>query len=246
MTNNQIQYQRNLETERANRAQEALGRDTMLEAARHNKVSENETGRHNRATEVETSRHNVKDENLRSAQNATLNAHYNRADDIAASGLAETIKNNATLRQQGATKLAQDLQIARERNETQIKSATISQTGSWVRTAVDVLTKWLATNPSGLGTSIVVNAPSTATSSGGSVSTRGGGSGSISKRGQGIQSGTDDKGRDYGGFPGPLQQTTPGSHVYGGTASATAGGKTTTSTSTPRRSAVDDMWSRHS
>lgn len=66
MTANQINYWKNVETERANRALEDHNARSLRETGRHNLVSENqnwanlaELGRHNRSVEAETGRHNL-------------------------------------------------------------------------------------------------------------------------------------------------------------------------------------------
>lgn len=101
MTNNQVQYQRNLETERANRAQEAL-RDREIEATKaHYERSDRETERANFAREGEAVRHNVQDELLRGEQIA-VQREFNTGQlqlrgselDTRRSELAETIRKN--------------------------------------------------------------------------------------------------------------------------------------------------------
>lgn len=94
MTNNQIQYQRNLETERANRAMEGLRRRELSETNRHNFQTESlgrsqlaetirnntnmaniswynaaENARSNKAREQEMTRHNTATENITSYYN---------------------------------------------------------------------------------------------------------------------------------------------------------------------------------
>lgn len=106
MTNNQLTYQRNLETERANRAAEEHNRRSLAESVRHNQASEGiswnslaESIRHNKSSEhislrnlmlgydqlSETRRHNQAGENISLKQLAESQRHnyaseFNGAD----------------------------------------------------------------------------------------------------------------------------------------------------------------------
>lgn len=107
MTNNQIQYQRNLETERTNRANESLRRRELSEANRHNYQTEGlgrsqlaetirnntnmanigwynaaENARSNKARELEMTRHNTATENITSYYNKGQLVNANVANEI--------------------------------------------------------------------------------------------------------------------------------------------------------------------
>ena len=60
------------ETERSNKANEALRGRTLDETARHNRTSETETARHNRTSETETARHNRTSETLQGKRIAKM------------------------------------------------------------------------------------------------------------------------------------------------------------------------------
>lgn len=68
MTNNQINYQRQVEDARHNVASEnETSRHNVVtegETQRHDVVTESETNRHNVSTEMETSRHNIQEEGI--------------------------------------------------------------------------------------------------------------------------------------------------------------------------------------
>lgn len=94
MTRNQIEYWRNVEIERSNRANEK-------ETNRSNVAREAETNRHNVVTEKEVNRHNLMTELLTSQANAELAKHYERQDSLGAQNLelqtnqlAETVRSN--------------------------------------------------------------------------------------------------------------------------------------------------------
>lgn len=101
MTNNQVQYQRNLETERANMAQEELKRMENAATQAHYERMDRETQRANFAREGEAVRHNVQDELLRGEQIA-VNRDFNTGQlalrnlelQARQSELAETIRRN--------------------------------------------------------------------------------------------------------------------------------------------------------
>nr|AVD54045.1 ORF1 [Macaque picobirnavirus 12] len=133
MTNNQIQYQRNLETERTNRANELLRRRELSENARHNYQTEGlgrsqlaetirnntnmaniswynaaENARSNKAREQEMARHNTATENITS--------YYNKGQLVNAQVANEVLRrrnevqaafNAGTLRN-AANRLAED------------------------------------------------------------------------------------------------------------------------------------------
>lgn len=107
MTNNQIQYQRNLETERTNRANEilrwreasetsrhnfqteSLGRSQLAETIRNNTNMANigwynaaENARSNKAREQEMSRHNMATENITSYYNKGQLVNARVANDV--------------------------------------------------------------------------------------------------------------------------------------------------------------------
>lgn len=81
MTSNQINYQRNVEQARTNRANEGLRGAELAETNRHNVVGENETHRHN-----------VADEGIRTQSNYITAGHYSNQDAIAASRLAQDLQ----------------------------------------------------------------------------------------------------------------------------------------------------------
>lgn len=125
MTRNQILYRQNVETERSNRAGEALtaARDaetkrshlaTEFETNRSNVAREQETLRSNLARELETNRHNISDEAL-TAQRNKIQASYNAGylGELNRSNLArelETTRHNLE---------AEDLQSAQQKVELQ-------------------------------------------------------------------------------------------------------------------------------
>lgn len=122
MTRNQILYQQNVETKRANvaretetnrsnvvneRENERSHRAVEAETARHNQAYEQETQRSNLAKELENNRHNVTTETLQYQAN-TEQARSNRANE-ALKHEANVVANNSSIRSADA----------------QIKSATI-------------------------------------------------------------------------------------------------------------------------
>lgn len=107
MTANQIAYQRVLEeirankaredeTRRANLALEALRRQELEEAQRHNLVAEQETNRSNLARELENNRHNAATEKL------TLSNIY-ATKEVAYAKLAEERRHNVASEIETAT-----------------------------------------------------------------------------------------------------------------------------------------------
>lgn len=78
MTKNQIEYQKHLETKRANQASESLRLDELKETGRHNLASELELNRSNVAREIETSRHNVTTERENQRHNIEYEQETNR------------------------------------------------------------------------------------------------------------------------------------------------------------------------
>lgn len=107
MTANQIAYQRVLEEIRANRAREAeanranlaseaLRRQELEEAQRHNLVAEQETNRSNFARELENNRHNTATEQL-----TLSNIYANK--EVAYAKLAEDKRHNIATETETAT-----------------------------------------------------------------------------------------------------------------------------------------------
>lgn len=135
MTRNQIEYQRNLETERSNRAEE-------LENQRHNKVTEGETGRHNVATEGESNRHNVADETIRQFVASSTNAHYERMDQTEIDKLAETAAHNIVNELQGEAKIRYESKLGFAKLKNDLKTAIIRAGGTWGAVAGAVNLVW--------------------------------------------------------------------------------------------------------
>lgn len=102
MTNNQIQYQRNLETERSNRAQERNQRYATRVQERHFTTADLETARSNLARESETNRHNLATESVSSRQIAELERHNVAEEGLKGSSLAETLRHNMQVESQAA------------------------------------------------------------------------------------------------------------------------------------------------
>lgn len=82
MTANQIKAAELFERKRSNLVNESLGRDTLTETGRHNRVTETETARHNVRGESldaarisESRRHNIQSEALESQRNAETQRH---------------------------------------------------------------------------------------------------------------------------------------------------------------------------
>lgn len=130
MTRNQIEYQRLLETKRANLAQEALtsardavnaevSRGTLAESKRHNVAYEAEVSRHNIATESETVRHNVAVENQAREElgikQATLDEtkrHNVAGEGLTAAQLEESKRHNIAQESIGRTQAAASMMQA--------------------------------------------------------------------------------------------------------------------------------------
>lgn len=117
MTANQIAYQRNLETNRSNLAQEVetkrhnlrsedLGIKNLIEQQRHNYATEAEANRSNLAKEMETTRSNRARESLTAAYNT-----------------AQISQGWASIRETQRSNLAreEDTDKARAQNESQFK-----------------------------------------------------------------------------------------------------------------------------
>lgn len=81
MTKNQIDYQRNVETSRANRATESLREAELGETRRSNQARETETQRANVAKETETHRSNIANEFLTASRDSE-SARANRAREF--------------------------------------------------------------------------------------------------------------------------------------------------------------------
>lgn len=120
MTRNQIDYQKHLETQRANRAGEELKRQELREGARHNVATEGETGRHNLVSE-----------GLESFRIGSLDDHYRRMDATEINKLAETMAHNAVMELQGEAKIRADSHLTEEKLKNDIKSAIIRAGGTW-------------------------------------------------------------------------------------------------------------------
>lgn len=99
MTRNQIEYQRNVETQRSNQAQEALKGRELEETQRSNKAREAENYRSNTAKEAENYRSNYARERETSRSNrAQEGLMYLRDQEVARSNLAnEVLKHQANL-----------------------------------------------------------------------------------------------------------------------------------------------------
>lgn len=109
MTRNQIDYQKSLETARANRASEQLGRDQLVETNRSNLRNEAlkheaniETNRSNLAREAETHRSNVANESETQRSNLVRERETNR------SNLANELIKSATLAEQSRHNVSQE------------------------------------------------------------------------------------------------------------------------------------------
>lgn len=100
MTNNQLTYQKNLETERSNRAQEELGRNQLAETVRSNMARETETSLHNRITERETERANRANEEHQKNSLAESIRHNQVTE-------TETARHNQVTEQQTYVQLAE-------------------------------------------------------------------------------------------------------------------------------------------
>lgn len=105
MTSNQIAYWRNVETERANRAQEAETYRSHVasekETRRHNLMQEHvnmgtlrETERHNLMYEQESKRHNIETELVERGRLSETQRHNKAAEDISYGQLSETQRHN--------------------------------------------------------------------------------------------------------------------------------------------------------
>lgn len=82
MTANQIKAAELFERKRSNLVNESIGRDTLTETGRHNRVTESETSRHNLRGEdldaariSEARRHNVQSEGLEAQRNKETQRH---------------------------------------------------------------------------------------------------------------------------------------------------------------------------
>lgn len=96
MTNNQINYQRQVEEARHNVASEAeTSRHNVMtegETQRHDVATESETNRHNVSVEMETSRHNIQEEGI-----GWANARANQAKAQASMASASAALQNAAV-----------------------------------------------------------------------------------------------------------------------------------------------------
>lgn len=107
MTRNQIEYNKLLETQRANKANETLT-DLRDRAAREARVVElRELGRHNLATEQETVRHNVAGEEVASRQASELERHQRQTESLQHAINLETNRANLAREQQARDTLAE-------------------------------------------------------------------------------------------------------------------------------------------
>lgn len=121
MTRNQIEYAKHLETQRANRAQEALTQQRDAQAHEVSLAQLGETTRHNRAGEAqqvavlgEQSRHNLATEELSRAQLGELQTHNRATERNAALTLSEQQRANvAREREQQRSNLAQEIELNR-------------------------------------------------------------------------------------------------------------------------------------
>lgn len=165
MTANQIAYQRNLETARANRASEVetkrhnlagegLGIKTLLESQRHNRVTETETNRSNLAREMETTRSNLAKEAITSSYNQamiaqgwnslaeTSRANQAREDETYRSNLAREVEARSARWQQDEQfnkKLEQDKEISDLDREQRDRANTRSGFVSLLNTGVNAV-----------------------------------------------------------------------------------------------------------
>lgn len=83
MTANQIKAAELFERKRSNLVNESLGRDTLTE-----------TGRHNRVTETETARHNVRGESLDAARISESRRHNIQSEALESHKLTEAKRHN--------------------------------------------------------------------------------------------------------------------------------------------------------
>lgn len=151
MTNNQIQYQRNLETERTNRANEVLRRRELSETNRHNFQTEGlgrsqlaetirnntnmarigwynaaENARSNKAREQELSRHNMATENITSYFNKGQLVNAKVANEVLERrNEIQSAFNEGTLRN-AAGKLAED--VRHNQRGEELQSRNLAQT----------------------------------------------------------------------------------------------------------------------
>ena len=116
------------ESQRSNRANESIKRDTLAESARHNVATESELSRHNLATESESVRHNVESEILGRGQLALQHGQlqeqtrHNVATEIqSANTLAETIRSNMAKEQ---LQMSAQAEVARHNYQSEYLTAT--------------------------------------------------------------------------------------------------------------------------
>lgn len=108
MTANQIAYQRNLETERANRATEQLRGSELEETIRSNRERELTNWYHER----EAARHNRASEGLGWAQLAESSRHNRASESLTAADIGERARHNQVVESQGWGSLSVDQQKA--------------------------------------------------------------------------------------------------------------------------------------
>lgn len=125
MTDNQLRYQANLETERSNRANERIARSKANAEKKHFERSDSEVARSNLARELENNRHNVSAE--------SENVRHNTATE-ALTGIqqAETHRSNVASEQQKRSELAESMRhniesegIQREQNAVRKYAARV-------------------------------------------------------------------------------------------------------------------------
>lgn len=120
MTRNQIEYQRNLETQRTNRAIEGLRGAELAETIQHNRKTESELGRHNLASET-----------LDHFKATSLDAHYKRMDDAQLQQIAETIAHNKVNELNDEARIRFDANYGFSKLRNDIYSALLRSGGTW-------------------------------------------------------------------------------------------------------------------
>lgn len=144
MTQNQIEYNKLLETKRHNVA-------SLNETIRSNQVREVETERHNRATEAETGRHNLVTEanQVYDTQMRTAASRY--AADVSASATRYAANKSAQASMYSANKAYESsklntfaqLDIAKKKRDTDIAITGFKETQSNARNAQNNTTNLL-------------------------------------------------------------------------------------------------------
>lgn len=132
MTNNQIQYQRNLEQERTNRVNEQYRGKEYQMALERGLRQDTETERHNQQVEAESARHNSADEQLRAHANQIASTRSDRDYALGQSQLAETMRSNAE-----RERLQSALQAETRRANLQRENLTQQQVQESIRSALE-------------------------------------------------------------------------------------------------------------